>query len=183
MRKGRAQVWLTSAAHQECRDSFLLSPLFANHSLHPFPKSPGPPPSDDEGAMSEGEEDGEAAMQQYSPDEDEAVHTFLGHGREVYAAAWHPSAGDLVATGGADDRAFLWRVGQDAYEETQGEVKELSGHTDTVASLAFSHDGTLLATGGMDGELVGAAVEKGTVGRAACKGRCMSSRSCLLPHL
>ncbi|KDD74865.1 hypothetical protein H632_c1024p0, partial [Helicosporidium sp. ATCC 50920] len=144
-------VWLTSAAHQECRDSFLLSPLFANHSLHPFPKSPGPPPSDDEGAMSEGEEDGEAAMQQYSPDEDEAVHTFLGHGREVYAAAWHPSAGDLVATGGADDRAFLWRVGQDAYEETQGEVKELSGHTDTVASLAFSHDGTLLATGGMDG--------------------------------
>lgn len=70
----------------------------------------------------------------------------------VYAAAWHPTAPDTVATGGADDRAFIWRVGQDAYEESGGAVLELAGHTDTVAAIAFSTDGTLLATGGMDGE-------------------------------
>lgn len=29
-------------------------------------------------------------------------------------------------------------------------VKELRGHTDTVYSLAFSADGTLLASGGLD---------------------------------
>lgn len=42
-------------------------------------------------------------------------------------------------------------MGQEAFEETGGKVLHLQGHTDTVASLAFSHDGTLLATGGMDG--------------------------------
>ena len=30
-------------------------------------------------------------------------------------------------------------------------IKELHGHTDTVYSLTFSNDGTLLASGGMDG--------------------------------
>ncbi len=35
--------------------------------------------------------------------------------------------------------------------ETQGAVIELTGHTDTVSSLAFSADGSMLASGGMDG--------------------------------
>ena len=65
--------------------------------------------------------------------------------------AWNPARPDVVATGGADDTAFIWRVGQDAYEETGGAFLHLEGHTDTVASLAFSSDGALLASGGMDG--------------------------------
>ncbi len=44
------------------------------------------------------------------------------------------------------------QVGQDALEQTSGTLGtlELSGHTDTVVSLAFNAAGTLLATGSLD---------------------------------
>lgn len=71
----------------------------------------------------------------------------------VYSVAWSPRQADLVATGGADDRAYIWRVGQEAFEATGGAVLELSGHTDTVSALAFSADGASLASGGMDGRV------------------------------
>lgn len=67
--------------------------------------------------------------------------------------AWCPTQPDLVATGGADDRAFIWRVGQDAYEQTGGATLELGGHTDTVCALAFNAAGDALASGGMDGRV------------------------------
>jgi ribosome assembly protein SQT1 len=63
----------------------------------------------------------------------------------------------MVATGGCDDKAYIWRVGQDAYEDTAGSMAtyELSGHSDTIVALAFNAAGTLLATAGMDGESIG----------------------------
>ena len=67
--------------------------------------------------------------------------------------AWSPAARDLVASGGGDDRALLWHAGQEGYEASGGAVAELAGHTDSVACLAFSGDGTLLASGGMDGRV------------------------------
>ncbi len=69
------------------------------------------------------------------------------------AVAWNPAQPDVVATGGCDDAAYLWRVGQEAYEATGGSLgtHELGGHTDTVAALGFSASGQLLATAGMDG--------------------------------
>lgn len=82
---------------------------------------------------------------------DDSMHTFEGHSAGVYAVAWSPVQNDLVATGGGDDIAFLWRVGEDAFAENQGAVHELSGHTDTVSGLAFSADGSMLASAGMDG--------------------------------
>ena len=63
---------------------------------------------------------------------------------------------------------FLWRcsgswvwmqVGEDAFMETQGAVIELTGHTDTLSSLAFSADGSMLASGGMDGGSIHACVQ------------------------
>jgi len=106
-----------------------------------------------DGGFEESEEAGGSAM----PEDwmDDSIHCFEGHGHQsgVYSVAWSPSAADLVATGGSDDRAFLWRVGQDAFEETQGECSELTGHTDTVSSLAFSSTGSLLASGAMDGSV------------------------------
>lgn len=84
---------------------------------------------------------------------DDSIHTFEGHAGGVYAVAWSPTQSDLVATGGGDDKAFIWRVGQEAFEETGGAFLELSGHSDTVSRLAFSNDGSTLATGGMDGRV------------------------------
>ncbi len=77
-----------------------------------------------------------------------------------------------MASGGADDRAFLWRVSIAALHHTRtllrhlrftsqaaspqagaedGYTCELRGHTDTVSATAFSSDGSLLATAGLDG--------------------------------
>lgn len=58
----------------------------------------------------------------------------------------------IVATGGQDDVAILWRL-----EDTWGgSVKckqqcRLEGHTDSVVQVEFSHDGKYLATAGYDG--------------------------------
>lgn len=82
---------------------------------------------------------------------DDSIHLFQGHTSAVYAVSWCPTASDLVVTGGSDDIAFLWRVGEDAMMENQGDVLELRGHKDTVSSLEFNHDGTLVASGSMDG--------------------------------
>ena len=80
------------------------------------------------------------------------IHTFGGHTDPVYAVAFNPRATDVVATGGGDDRGFVWRVGEDAFMENQGAVFELTGHADTVTSIQFSStDSGLLATGAMDG--------------------------------
>lgn len=72
----------------------------------------------------------------------------------VVSVAWNPAQPDVVATGGCDDAAYLWRVGQDAFEASAGSMgtHELSGHTDTVAALGFNAAGSMLATAGMDGE-------------------------------
>ena len=101
-----------------------------------------------EGGGDDDDDGGQGAMQEDLVDD--SIHCFEGHSAGVYAVAWSPTSPDLVATGGSDDRAFIWRVGEDAYMETQGAVLELAGHTDTVCALAFSSDGTLLASGGMD---------------------------------
>jgi ribosome assembly protein SQT1 len=83
--------------------------------------------------------------------EDDSVHLFEGHTAGVYAVAWSPASRDLVATGGGDDRAFVWRAGEDALAGNHAAELELAGHGDTVSALAFSGDGGALASGGMDG--------------------------------
>jgi WD40 repeat protein len=82
---------------------------------------------------------------------DDSVHAFQGHTDAVYAVAWSPVSRDTVATGGADDLGFLWRVGEEAFMENQGDVYELKGHKDTLTSVQFNNDGSQLATGAMDG--------------------------------
>uniref|UniRef100_A0A061QHP1 Ribosome assembly protein SQT1 n=1 Tax=Tetraselmis sp. GSL018 TaxID=582737 RepID=A0A061QHP1_9CHLO len=82
---------------------------------------------------------------------DDSFHCFEGHTDSVYSVAWSPKHPDLVASGGGDDMAFLWRVGEDAFQETQGQTYELAGHSDSVVALKFSCDGELLGTGSMDG--------------------------------
>ena len=99
----------------------------------------------------------------------------------VYAVTWNPCRPGMVATGGGDDKAFLWQVrgvggGLEGGEGSRGclgsanctqppsltptttpqvgsgeATFELTGHTDTVCSMGFAADGALLATGALDG--------------------------------
>eukprot|EP01063_Lacrimia_lanifica_P003635 TRINITY_DN11959_c0_g1_i1.p1 TRINITY_DN11959_c0_g1~~TRINITY_DN11959_c0_g1_i1.p1 ORF type:complete len:431 (+),score=183.86 TRINITY_DN11959_c0_g1_i1:61-1353(+) len=100
-------------------------------------------------------EDGDEDMQAV-PDMASAV--LKGHDKPVHTVAIHPS-NPVVATGGEDDKVFLWNVEPHlpAPEDGPKELtpaKELAGHTDTVVAVAFSADGSMLATGGMDGRMI-----------------------------
>ncbi|KAB2066703.1 hypothetical protein ES319_A09G179100v1 [Gossypium barbadense] len=91
------------------------------------------------------EEDLPDAEDDIVEDSDDSIHIFTGHTGELYAVACSPTDPVLVATGGGDDKGFLWKIGHADW------ASELQGHTDSVSSLAFSHDGQLLASGGFDG--------------------------------
>eukprot|EP00877_Chromochloris_zofingiensis_P012257 jgi/Chrzof1/7285/Cz02g17240.t1 len=85
--------------------------------------------------------------------EDESIHVFEGHSDAVLAVSWSNAHPDLVATGGQDEQAFVWRVGQDALQQTGGTLStyQLPGHTDSVVAVEFNSSGSLLASASMDG--------------------------------
>ncbi|XP_013110464.2 angio-associated migratory cell protein [Stomoxys calcitrans] len=81
-----------------------------------------------------------------SPVQDDAIYTFQQHSAPVFACAFHPQ-NYLCATGGEDDKVFVWN-------RNNGEVvHEISEHKDTVIEVQFNHDGTYLASGDMAGEI------------------------------
>lgn len=68
------------------------------------------------------------------------------HEKSVFTVSGHPTQ-PLAASGGEDDLGYIWDI-------TDGEViVKLTGHTDSVACTAWSSDGELVATGGMDGRV------------------------------
>jgi len=78
--------------------------------------------------------------------EDNSIQQFPEHRKSVFAVAAHPLA-PLAVSGGEDDLGYIWDI-------TSGEtIVKLTGHTDSVASAAFSSDGELVCTGGMDGKV------------------------------
>ena len=77
---------------------------------------------------------------------DNSLQRFPNHNSSVFAVSCHPTE-PLAASGGEDDLGYIWDI-------TDGEViVKLTGHTDSVSNTAFSADGELIATGGMDGKV------------------------------
>ncbi len=72
------------------------------------------------------------------------VRTFAGHNEiEAYAIAVSPD-GRLLASSGTDKQILVWDL-------SSGELKHrMEGQPFPVTALAFSHDGTTLASGGGD---------------------------------
>lgn len=78
--------------------------------------------------------------------EDNSIQHFSGHEGPVYSVSAHPTA-PLAVSGGGDDAGYIWNV-------TDGEiVVKLTGHSDSVSVAAFSSDGEMVSTGGMDGKV------------------------------
>jgi ribosome assembly protein SQT1 len=105
---------------------------------------------DDNHPMDEDEdEDGDALGELgagSSATENNSVQHFGEHGTSVFAVSGHPTE-PLAASGGEDDLGYIWDI-------TDGEViVKLTGHTDSVTATAWSADGEMISTGGMDGKI------------------------------
>ncbi|XP_037083109.1 angio-associated migratory cell protein-like [Pollicipes pollicipes] len=99
----------------------------------------------DDGSPPDDEDDEEdAAMAEELP-EDVSRLTLAGHTGSAFCCALSPAGGALAASGGEDDCARVWRTDTGALQLTT------DGHRDSVAHVAFSADGRLLATGDMAG--------------------------------
>jgi len=96
---------------------------------------------DEEEDMGDGFGEGEEIVY-----EDNSMQHFPTHNGSVFTISTHPTA-TLAASGGEDDLGYIWDY------TTGEEVVKLTGHTDSVTSTAFSADGEMIATGGMDGKV------------------------------
>jgi ribosome assembly protein SQT1 len=106
-------------------------------------------------AAAAGDDDRDTAPVDALPEEvyvETARSIFRGHADAPYCVAVSPTvtggaANVMVASGGGDDMAYVWdpRTGET--------VHELRGHSESVCSIAFNHDGSLLATAALDGGL------------------------------
>ena len=97
----------------------------------------------------DGDDDGAGGLEGEDQEiiwEDNSIQHFSGHEGPVYSVSAHPTT-PLAVSGGGDDSGYIWDV-------TDGEiVVKLTGHTDSVSAVAFSSDGEMVSTGGMDGKV------------------------------
>lgn len=107
----------------------------------------------------ENEEGDYAGEGEYEDFEDDAYARIQAHSSSVVSVAFSPIDDTLVASGGCDDRGFLFRVSSSNVEEGEDESREepllvFDGFKDSVSALSFSSDGTMLAVGGLDARVV-----------------------------
>ncbi|EIN04879.1 WD40 repeat-like protein [Punctularia strigosozonata HHB-11173 SS5] len=77
--------------------------------------------------------------------ENNSIQQFTEHGASVFCASVHPTQ-PLAVSGGEDEVGYIWDI-------TTGQaVVKLTGHSDSIVAVEWSHDGEMIATGGMDGK-------------------------------
>merc|ERR1712224_421388 len=90
--------------------------------------------------------------------EGKLIDTLYGHGDRLGRIAFHPS-GRLLATASFDLTWRLWDLktsspvlaGVNRSQDCSKLLYEQEGHTKPVYAIAFQCDGSLLASGGLDG--------------------------------
>lgn len=79
---------------------------------------------------------------------DSAQATLAGHGKRVDTIAWHPSAVNVLASGGPDATVRVWDI------TTSNDTLKVSGMMkDAVDSVSWNWDGSLLAVTSRDKKL------------------------------
>jgi WD40 repeat protein/tRNA A-37 threonylcarbamoyl transferase component Bud32 len=73
------------------------------------------------------------------------VAVLRGHRDKVLDLAFSPDDRWLASSGDSDLRVRIWDVAQ------KKDICDLEGHTKGVVAVAFNHDGTLVASGSIDG--------------------------------
>ena len=73
------------------------------------------------------------------------LHEFIEHEDWVNSVAFYKTT---LASAGFDNVIHLWEV------STKNLLHELTGHADSIESVAFSSDGDILASGGHDGKVL-----------------------------
>ncbi|EJD45996.1 WD40 repeat-like protein [Auricularia subglabra TFB-10046 SS5] len=120
--------------------------LDENDVLQEVPIDGDMPMDDDEDGDGQGGDEGEDLHEDDIVMEDNSTQSFAAHGKSVFTVATHPRL-PIAASGGEDDLGYLWNI------EDGEQLVKLTGHTDSVSAVAFSTDGELIATGGMDGKV------------------------------
>ncbi|XP_074597900.1 coronin-2B-like [Brevipalpus obovatus] len=70
----------------------------------------------------------------------ESIMTLCEHKRRVSFIEWHPTADNILASAGYDNLIIIWKT------STGEPVQIINCHPDTIHSMSFNRDGSLLAT-------------------------------------
>lgn len=81
----------------------------------------------------------------FQPSRDDSIRSFKKHTDAVYAVELSPS-GQLIVSGGKDDRGWLWTSAGD-------EILELTGFKDSVIHVGFSKDEKFVMAADMAGKV------------------------------
>lgn len=79
------------------------------------------------------------------PTRDDSIFSHHEHTDEVFCVCSNPQNSNIVASGGKDDKAIVWNI------STQKTLFTCLGHKESIVAISFSSDGSLLATGDLNG--------------------------------
>jgi WD40 repeat protein len=91
--------------------------------------------------------------------QNDSIATFTNHKESVYCVNVLPREPyNIFISGDGNDKALIWKLTSNPSDGEESKnnrmkaelYKSLPGHTETIEFVKFSHDGKLLATGGMN---------------------------------